>query len=423
MASAHAILVIGLGFGDCGKGSIVDFLARRHSAHTVVRFNGGPQAGHNVVTADGRHHTFSQFGSAALLRGVRTVLSRFMLIEPYALLNEAMHLREIGAADALDRLIIDERCAVITPAHQIANRLREQKRGSNAHGTCGLGIGEAMQDLIERPEMIIRASELGNRDVIVRKLREMVKAKDADCDFASVLSDISWIDAALENYTTVARRARIVGGSELRAMLSKEGTTIYEGAQGVLLDQDFGFHPHTTWSHTTFANAQTLLEESGFTGRTTRVGVLRSYCTRHGAGPMPTEDDGLRPQLREPHNSDTGAQGRFRVGAFDAVAARYALRACGGVDGMAITHLDRLCNLPPRICTGYRYDDETIEIPFHAAPTLAQMEQITAMLRKCRPVFSEYPNSVDGFVKVIEQQLGPRVMIRSTGPTADDKSD
>src|SRR5437773_11389748 len=100
----QAIIVIGLAFGDEGKGSIVDFLTRRYNAHTVVRFNGGPQAGHNVVTSDGRHHTFSQFGSGTFVPGVRTLLSRFVLIEPYAMFKEAAHLNDIGVCDALDRL-------------------------------------------------------------------------------------------------------------------------------------------------------------------------------------------------------------------------------------------------------------------------------------------------------------------------------
>src|SRR3954462_6632482 len=166
----HAILVIDLAFGDCGKGTVVDFLTRHHAAHTVVRFNGGPQAGHNVVTPDGRHHTFSQFGSATFLPGVRTVLSHFMLIEPYALLNEAAHLRSLGVSDALDRLMIHERCPVITPAHQAANRLRELARGQDAHGTCGLGIGQTMQDLLARPESLIYAADLKDRVVAAQRL-------------------------------------------------------------------------------------------------------------------------------------------------------------------------------------------------------------------------------------------------------------
>src|SRR5687768_17809496 len=124
----QAILLIDLAFGDCGKGAVVDFLTRRHHAHTVVRFNGGPQAGHNVVTPDGRHHTFAQFGSGTFAPGVRTLLSRFMLIEPYAMLNEAKHLAAVGVGDAMARLIIDRRSPVVTPAQQAANRLRETDR-------------------------------------------------------------------------------------------------------------------------------------------------------------------------------------------------------------------------------------------------------------------------------------------------------
>src|SRR3954462_3394351 len=122
-AARKAIIVVDLAFGDCGKGTIVDFLTRQYEAHTVVRFNGGPQAGHNVVTADGRHHTFAQFGSGSFVPGVRTLLSRFMLIEPYALLNEAAHLEQIGVPDPMSRLFIDGRCLVITPPQQAANRL------------------------------------------------------------------------------------------------------------------------------------------------------------------------------------------------------------------------------------------------------------------------------------------------------------
>src|SRR5271169_2634863 len=115
----RAFQVVDLAFGDSGKGTITDYLAARHNADLVVRFNGGPQAGHNVVLPDGRHHTFAQFGSGSFLPGLRTLLSRFMLIEPYAMLNEAAHLASLGCTDILSRTIIDERCIVITPLHQV----------------------------------------------------------------------------------------------------------------------------------------------------------------------------------------------------------------------------------------------------------------------------------------------------------------
>src|SRR4051812_48029015 len=114
MSRSSAIIVVGLGFGDEGKGATVDYLARRHDAGLVVRFNGGPQCAHNVITPDGRHHTFAQFGSATFLPNVRTHLSRYALINPLNMLREEEHLREVGIDDAFDRLTVDEGCIVIT---------------------------------------------------------------------------------------------------------------------------------------------------------------------------------------------------------------------------------------------------------------------------------------------------------------------
>jgi adenylosuccinate synthase len=434
MTDRHAIVVIDLAFGDCGKGTIVDFLARRHDVHTVVRFNGGPQAGHNVVTPDGRHHTFSQFGSAMFLPGVRTVLTRFMFIEPYAILNEAAHLCAVGVPDALDRLLIDGRCPVITPAHQAANRLREIARGSAAHGTCGAGFGETVQDELSRPEVLLYARELHDRTIVARKLRELCRIKheelrdllpsvDSNAKARAAIETIaqpSWIDAAVENYAAVARCTQIVDEATIAAELKRPGTVIYEGAQGVLLDQDCGFHPHTTWSRTTFANAETVLGEIGFSGQISRIGTLRTYFTRHGNGPLVTEDDTLRAKLPEPHNGNDGWQGRFRLGHFDAVAARYALRAAGNVDGLAITHLDRLASLRPKICTAYDQEGIPIEIPLSKEST--STANVTRMLRRCSPVYATVSGTdTSGWLEFVQQQLSVPVLISSSGPTAADK--
>ena len=434
MSLRHAIIVIDLAFGDCGKGTIVDFLARRHAAHTVVRFNGGPQAGHNVFTPDGRHHTFSQFGSATFLPGVRTLLTRFMLIEPYALLREAAHLAELKVTDALDRLLIDERCPIITPAHQAANRLRELARGGAAHGTCGVGFGETVQDSFVRPEVLLYVRDLNDPALVARTLLSLCDLKaqqlsDAIAQLKSnehaqpainTLTDRSWIDAAVENYGAVARCARIVGSSAIGAALAGPGTTIYEGAQGVLLDQDFGFHPHTTWSRTTCANADEILREIGFAGQTTRIGLLRTYFTRHGAGPMVTEDAALRPLLPEAHNTDDGWQGPVRTGVFDAVAARYALRVAGALDGLAMTHLDRLGSLPPHICTSYLCNGKSTDIPLSRAADAS--DSLTRMLRQCAPIYAPAGTTdQERWLEVVQQLLGRSVWIRSAGVTANDK--
>lgn len=443
-ARARAIVVVDLAFGDCGKGTIVDFLTREYAgagagdAPLIIRFNGGSQAGHNVVTPapDGRHHTFAQFGSGTFVPGVRTLLSRFMLIEPYALINEAAHLREIGVGDALERLFVDENCIVITPPQQAANRLRELAR-DDAHGTCGVGVGEAMADSIERPEIVLRARDVADRSTVAAKLRAVRDCKVEKLQAAiSSLSDIprarqsidtlldaSWIDVAVDNYAWLAEQITLVDDRLTREMIRSSRTMIFEGAQGVLLDENHGFHPHTTWSTTTFANADALLDEAAFAGERTRLGVLRTYFTRHGRGPFVTEDSSLLPKLPETYNDGRGWQGGFRVGTFDAVAARHALRVAGGVDGIALTHLDRLASLPPHICVAYQCDGERIrDLPLIARPDLARQEQLTARLRRCRPVLETIDTSdADRFVDCIEHELNVRIILTSHGPTAGEK--
>ncbi len=451
----RAIVVVDLAFGDCGKGTIVDFLSRQLGAHTLVRFNGGPQAGHNVVTRDGRHHTFSQFASGMFVPGVRTLLSRFMLIEPYALINEAAHLISLGISDAMHRLMIDARCPVITPVHQVANRFREIERGQAAHGTCGLGVGEAVSDLLESPHLMLSAGELADRpavttklqalrDVNLNELRQLVARLPAHPYVRrglETLLDPSWIPVAVDKYAELARRASILDAPSVEAVLNAGGSLIFEGAQGVLLDESVGFHPHTTWSRTTFANADALLDDAQFHGLRTRIGVLRTYFTRHGPGPFVTEDPSLGSRLPEPHNHDSGWQGRFRAGLFDLVAAQYALRAAGGADSLAITHLDRLKDLPPRICNAYRHDASIDPSESNAPPdvlsiengvitnlcpsslgALAPSSQLTRALERCQPIYSPAP-ALDpaGFIQLIGRELRTPVGITSFGPTAEDK--
>src|SRR5262249_29944754 len=142
-----------LGFGGSGKGQMVDYLPRPHKGELVVCFNGVPQARHNLLLPDGRNHPFAPFGSSSFVLRLTTLLSHFMLIEPYAMVNEAAHLDALGVHDALPRTIIDERCLVITPLHQRANRLRERARGDFAHGTCGIGFGECVSDSLRSPNL------------------------------------------------------------------------------------------------------------------------------------------------------------------------------------------------------------------------------------------------------------------------------
>jgi len=195
---------------------------------------------------------------------------------------------------------------------------------------------------------------------------------------------------------------------------------VFEGAQGVLLDEWRGFHPYTTWSTTTFANAETLLAEAllAEAGETAlRLGVVRCYLTRHGPGPFVTEDPTL--ELPEPHNRRGAWQGAFRVGHQDAVALRYAVEVTGGVDAVALTHLDTAARHPLRLCRSYQVDGQRLTRITPGPPRdLRWQEQLTGMLQRARPEYSDPGGDWPG---VIEEVVGAPVVLRSFGPTAGDK--
>jgi adenylosuccinate synthase len=362
---ADTWIVVDLGFGDCGKGTIVDFLVRDREADLVVRFNGGAQAGHNVITADGRHHTFAQFGAGTFVPGVGTHLGPQFVLHPGAVAVEARVLERVGVRDALSRLTVDERAPVVTPFQQAAGRLRELGRGAHGHGTTGVGVGEVRLDQAMGCDDVVYTADLRSQDVLAdklerqrqRKREEMDELRDvpgtddelqvlADRDLVRVVLD-TWHMLRLQVLDPDAAARRIAGAKRL----------VMEGAQGVLLDQRWGFHPYTTWSDCTFEGAEALIA-----GRERfRLGVVRAYATRHGPGPFPSEQPHW--PLPEPHNANHGWQGRFRVGALDGVLLRYATTVVGGVDGTALTCLDRIREIPTgfRVCVGYTTPDGPVD--------------------------------------------------------------
>ncbi|NUT09406.1 MAG: adenylosuccinate synthetase, partial [Nonomuraea sp.] len=349
------LIVVDLGYGDAGKGTVVDWACATRPVHAVVRFNGGAQAGHNVVLEDGRHHTFAQFGSGTF-RGVRTHLSRYVVVDPMALSAEAEHLARLGVPDPFGLLTVDRDCLLATPYHVEAGRRRELARGAERHGSCGMGVGETMAYWLEHGPLAPRAGDPPG--VLTRKLTVLREALGVEGPPVADCVDV---------YRAFAERVRLVDSS-FTARLVRRGPVVFEGAQGVLLDERWGFDPYTTWSTTTFANALDLLEGAG----AARVGVLRTYTTRHGPGPLVTEDPAL--ELPEPHNATGPWQGAFRVGHFDAVAHRYAAEAAGGVEGLALTHLDADVS---RMCV--RYD----------RPVSFAEPDRTERLMRARPVYEE----------------------------------
>jgi adenylosuccinate synthase len=200
-------------------------------------------------------------------------------------------------------------------------------------------------------------------------------------------------------------------------MIASAKTVIFEGAQGVLLDEQHGFAPHTTWSKTTFDNADALLDESGADIPRCRIGVIRCYLTRHGAGPFVTEDRQLDRLLPEPYNADDGWAGRFRRGVLDLVILRYALAACRRVDALAVTHLDRLAQLPDHVCDAYEVDGRRWQdIP------LAAGSDHTGRLLRAQPLYRPVPTDAPAaFLDAVASELRVRVMYESSGPARSDK--
>lgn len=442
---SRATITVDLGYGDSGKGTTTEFLATVSKSAAVIRYNGGPQAEHNVILPDGRHHTFSQFGSASFVPDVPTHLSVDMMVNPLNMIPEANHLVELGIGDIWERTTIDWFARIITPYHQVGVRLREMVRGGGRHGSTGQGIAELMMDWIYCPDMVIYAGDLGRPDTVSRledlrqyKLRQM-SAINAPTDNAEweMLNNPSLPRLYAEEYAEWTKLFRVVGPDYLAELERRYEHLVFEAAQGVLLDEKSGFHPHTTWSDTTPANAKRQLEEIRFAGSVKTLGILRSYTTRHGYGPLVTEDSALDEPLSEYFTGTGMWQGKFRIGHFDSVAHRYALAVIGGVDGLAVTGLDRTEQLQSwRFATSYDWPlvadvDEffvgnlvngACDIKVQRDASKHHMSRLTKLLTLAEPRYARCDSRPESVVRIIEAELGVPVVITSNGPTVNDKT-
>jgi adenylosuccinate synthase len=445
--SLRAYILVDLGFGDSGKGLLTDFLVRHFNAGVVVRYNGGAQAGHNVIAPDGRHHTFSQFGSGTFIPGVKTYLSSHVVIHPGALLVEGDMLEAMGVRDVFSRLRLSDQALVITPFHQAVNRIREIIRGANRHGSCGVGVGETVEDAQLHPDDCVLAGDLANSITLKRKLKsirekkreqlaELFRDKSPGVSLArelKVFEREDLIDTWISSISRLGDFGMVVSDSVLERWLRETDTAIFEGAQGVLLDADAGFHPYTTWSRCTAETALDLIAEMAPESPVFKVGVMRSYAVRHGPGPLPTETNGLISVISE-HNKHNEWQGMVRYGWFDAVLARYALGVTGGVDSLAVTHLDVLSRLKTwNYCMGYKgqhgFEDTFVDsnisdgvlksFRLPRSLSLAQRAQFTQALSAVVPMLETCDADAGKVIQKIELLIGQPVGIISRGPSAE----
>jgi adenylosuccinate synthase len=341
-------IVVGLGFGDEGKGLTTDYLCQQAKNPIVIRFNGGHQAGHTVVTADGKRHVFSSFGSGSL-RGVPTYWSRYCTFYPIGFLNEFHALEKLGFQP---RFYLDYLSPVTTFYDVIYNRALEESR--SRHGSCGLGFGATIERQETFPKLF--AQDLFFPQILVDKLKAIASYYDAKIKQAaseklsSFYYDHDFDEATkqfLEAVQSCRTLIRMVREKDLFTMLKeKDCTCIFEGAQGILLDMDFGFFPHVTRSNTTSRNAIALIKRHQLPDPVVYY-VTRSYQTRHGAGPMTNEHLPLELDVNEWETNVLNQwQGNLRKTVLDIDLLRYALLCdshftSGFSKGLVVTCLDQ----------------------------------------------------------------------------------
>lgn len=420
-----AIITVDLGNGDGGKGSIVHALTGELEPSLVVRYNGGPNAGHNVIDDDGDHHTFSQFGSGTLL-GAATLLSRFCLLNPLNLEAEAAKLLETFGTDYMPTLYVDERIVIITPYQQALNRIREMFRAEDNHSSCGEGLGETVHYGIQHPNENITVA-----DIVKNEFVEKLKAIRTNLireyqtlewpngfDHPLLIKELAALGMdpikLATDYVGIIRKVNVMTDAMIKTQFESTKNVIFEGSQGVLLHENFGPHPYTTWSDTSSRNAKRFLDEVDWKGKIEEVGIMRAYGHRHGKGPFPTENAELTALLPEEYSTFDQWQGSFRVGWLDLAAIKYALKVNGKPDYLAVTCIDRLKALEKwQICT--QYFNVELEVPY----TLEDQEKLTEKMFRARPMYQEH--KTDEVVNAIEYELQLPAKILSTGPLAEDK--
>jgi adenylosuccinate synthase len=416
------VTVIGVQWGDEGKGKIVDWLASR--ADVVARFQGGHNAGHTLVVGE-QTYKLSLLPSG-IVRGTLSVIGNGVVLDPWALKAEVTKLAEQQVAVTPDNLHIADTCPLILPFHRDLDALREDASGQGKIGTTRRGIGPAYEDKVGR--RAIRVCDLAHLGQLGPQIDRLCAHHDAlRAGFGEPPIDRGRLERDLAEIAEfVLRFARPVWIT-LNEAKSSGKRILFEGAQGVLLDVDHGTYPFVTSSNTV---AGTAAAGSGLGPGAAGfvLGIVKAYTTRVGAGPFPTElEDETGQRLGERGREFGTVTGRKRrCGWFDAVLVRQAC-AVAGVTGVALTKLDVLDGLEEiRICTGYRLRGKAFDhLPAHAAdqaavePVYETMKGWTESTAGARS-WAELPAQAIKYIKRIEELCRISVALVSTSPERED---
>lgn len=471
-------IVKGLGYGDEGKGSIIDFLTSGNEEYEVIK-EGGPNAAHHIISKDGRYHRSEQMGSGVLNKEVRTFCSKNMLIEPLNLITENQMLEKYAKLyDGMERISIDSRCPIVTPLHAMIGRLIEISREHNRYGSTGMGVGQTVRDKKEKGDAVLSIGDILDESILEKKVTELFyeKFKQANQIFCDNPKNIILFDSLLmyqsklsikkivELYTKFKQMysscIELDGDTYFDELLHSDKTLVFEGSQGILLDPEYGFKPYVTKTPVTFNSTMELIAH-----RCTyieKIGVLRAYSTRHGPGPFVTEDKKLTKNIPDMFNTHNEWQGYFRIGWLDLVATRYALSVDRDyqANSIALTNLDKLSGLNHiKVCVGYEYTGEdeftldkffewenigihrnSIKITGFKHPKSTWDEQLSNILFDCKPlylIFEGWKKSIEkiktfedlpieakeyvNYIQSAENGLDIPISIISVGPTSENK--
>lgn len=411
-------VVIGAQWGDEGKGKIVDLLSSQ--VDIVARYQGGANAGHTVVI-EGEKYILHLIPSGILHENTICVIGNGVVVDPRALLQEIEFLESKGIR-VQGRLLISHRAHLIMPYHKLLDQIKENRDADNKIGTTGRGIGPAYVDKYNR--MGIRIVDLLDRETLKIKLRRNIEEKnqllqkiyhEQTLNVEQIINEYLEFDKKIDPY--------IKDVSTFLNEAIKQGKKILlEGAQGTLLDIDFGTYPYVT-SSSPVSGGACIGVGIGPTKIDRVLGVIKAYTTRVGMGPFPTEiqdEEGVK--LRELGAEYGATTGRpRRCGWFDAVIARYAVQV-NGIDSFALTKLDVLDTLDEiKICTAYRYNGKIIK-------TFPSEMRI---LENCQPIyesfpgwktpttgvrkFSDLPHNAQSYLKAIEELTDTHISLVSVG--------
>ncbi|QQE13876.1 adenylosuccinate synthase [Planctomycetota bacterium] len=427
LATGHSAIV-GLQWGDEGKGKVVDLLTVGFD--TVVRYNGGANAGHTVCVGD-ETYKLHLLPSGMLYSGKTNILGNGVVIDPEQLLKEVLELRERGKQVDAENLKISDRAHVVLPWHKIEDRLLEESSKAPI-GTTGRGIGPCYADKAIRLNAI-RMGDLTDDAKLVAKVNRIVEFKNTLLSALAAPHNLEYTPVNADEIIAMLRKCMEVLGpmvtdtsSLIHEKLRGGDRFLFEGANANLLDIDHGTYPYVTSSNCSSLGVHT---GAAFPGRNLNnvIGIVKAYQTRVGEGPMPTElHDEIGERIREVGHEYGTTTGRpRRCGWLDLVALKYTV-SVSGASHIALMLLDVLSGLKElKICTAYEVDGEKLtnfpadnDVLAKAKPVFESLPGFEEPVDECRS-FDELPENAKAYIARIEAEIGVPVVFASVGPRRD----